>query len=82
MNGDPHMTMDLDFILHEIVQCDNEYCPDLQSMYLDAAILVIRQYFPEKEAIFLQCEKENRLEHECGQIFTSSMFLLIDTIIC
>ena len=73
MNGDPNMNMDLDFVLHEIVQCDNEYCPDLQSMYLDAAILAIKAYYPDKDTLFTQCEKQGRPDHECGAIFNSNL---------
>jgi hypothetical protein len=65
--------MDLDFILHEIIQCDNEYCADLQSMYLDAAILTIKNYYPEKDALFVQCEKNQRPDHECGAIFNTNL---------
>jgi hypothetical protein len=52
---DPHVLLDLDYVMTEIIRCDDEFCPDLRDMVTDGVELTIRWKYPEMQEEIEQC---------------------------
>lgn len=58
-----------DYLIDHIVRCDDEYCPDLKDLYMDAIFVAMKIKLPEIHDDLIRCTEQNRPDDECGPIF-------------
>lgn len=65
--------VDLDFAVTEIVHCDDEFCPELKELFLDALFDILEIKFPDKHKALVRCSEQGRSDAECAPIFMDAM---------
>ena len=65
----------LDYITTEIVHCDDEFCPDLKDMMMDALLIAAEIKEPQLEAQLRQCQTtHSQQDARCDRLFMQRMF--------
>lgn len=65
----------LDYITTEIVHCDDEFCPDLKDMMMDALLIASEIKEPKLEAELRQCQTTySQTDPRCDRLFMQCMF--------
>lgn len=71
MSKDPYNsspTADLDYIISEIVHCDDTFCPDLRDLHMDGLFMMMELKFPEIQQNLQKCTQDGRPQDECAPI--------------
>lgn len=59
---------DLDYIISEIIHCDDTFCPDLRDLHMDGLFITMELKFPEIQRDLQQCTEDGRPQDECTPI--------------
>jgi hypothetical protein len=64
---------DLLFIINQIVECDNRFCPELKDMYSDGLAILMQIKYPEMHRDLIRCSQQGRTELECSPFFVEGI---------
>ena len=78
MSGRTSAADQLDYVTTEIVHCDDEFCPDLKDMMMDALLIAAEIKEPKLEAELRQCQTSySQSDPRCDRLFMQRMFDLL-----
>lgn len=64
---------DLNYVLDEIVACDDKHCPWIDELFPDAVMLLMAVRFPEIVRDLSRCEVAKKPQHECTSLFMEGL---------
>jgi hypothetical protein len=69
----------LDYISSEIVHCDDEFCPDLKDMVMDALLCAAEVKEPQLYNELINCQTQHGVnDSRCDNAFVNGMSFLLD----